>query len=193
MCVLSDCVVRIETELWVIRLHYLCEKACVPNCSNLRPYDCIWTVALSCLRVINLTRGHSACMATWPAVDTGQWPLGTNSAQFTVYRLKHSCQTARAAARPIPEGMTIFCLVSFTTGAVRSAMPATAGFLVVTCNAYYKAVFHIAMNNKMSPNRTAAFKKTYLGSRPIQDNKKLANLHLFYLLTDKNACFRGTG
>ena len=34
------------------------------------------------------------------------------------------------ATRPIPEGMTIFCLVSFTTGAVRSAMPATAGFLV---------------------------------------------------------------
>ena len=34
------------------------------------------------------------------------------------------------AARPIPEGMTIFCLVSFTTEAVRSAMPATAGFLV---------------------------------------------------------------
>ena len=38
------------------------------------------------------------------------------------------------AARPIPEGMTIFCLVSFTTGAVRSAMPATAGFLVVFFN-----------------------------------------------------------
>jgi len=34
------------------------------------------------------------------------------------------------AARPIPEGMTIFCMVSFTTGAVRSAMPAIAGFLV---------------------------------------------------------------
>jgi len=66
----------------------------------------------------------------WPAVGTGQWPLGTNSAQFTVYRLRHSCLTARMAARPIPEGMTIFCLVSFTTGAVRSAMPATAGFLV---------------------------------------------------------------
>ena len=43
----------------------------------------------------------------------------------------HSCPTARTAARLIPEGMTIFCLVSFTTGAVRSAMPATAGFLVV--------------------------------------------------------------
>ena len=131
MCVLSDCVVRNETGLWVIRLHYLCEKACVPNCSNLRPYDCIWTVTLSCLRAINLTRDHSACMATWPAVGTGQWPLGTNSAQFTVYRLRHRCPTARTAARPIPEGMTIFCLVSFTTGAVRSAMPATAGFLVL--------------------------------------------------------------
>jgi len=39
------------------------------------------------------------------------------------------------AARPIPEGMTIYCLVSITTGAVRSAMPATAGFLVM----YYDA------------------------------------------------------
>ena len=29
MCVLSDCVVRIENGLWVIRLHYLCEKAYV--------------------------------------------------------------------------------------------------------------------------------------------------------------------
>jgi len=74
-------------------------------------------------------RDHSACIA-WPAVGTGQWPLGTNSAQFTVYRLRHTCPTARTAARPIPEGMTIFCLVSFTTGAVRSAMPATAGLLV---------------------------------------------------------------
>ena len=81
MCVL-DCVVRIETGLWVIRLHYLCEKACIPNCSNLRPYDCIWTVALSCLRAINLTRDHSACMATWPAVGTGHWALTAHSSQF---------------------------------------------------------------------------------------------------------------
>ena len=51
-------------------------------------------------------------MATWPAVGTGQWP---RQAQFTVYRLRHSCPTARTAARPITEGMTIFCLVSFTT------------------------------------------------------------------------------
>ena len=86
---------------------------------------------MSCLRAINLTRDHSACMATWPAVGTGQWPLGTDSAQFTVYRLRHSCPTARTAARPIPEGMTIFCLVSFTTGAVRSTVPATARFLVI--------------------------------------------------------------
>jgi len=28
MCVLSDCVVRIETGFWVIRLHYV---ACVQN------------------------------------------------------------------------------------------------------------------------------------------------------------------
>jgi len=48
--------------------------------------------------------------------------------------MRHSCPTARTAARPIPEGMTIFCLVSFTTGAVRSAMTATAGFLVKTGN-----------------------------------------------------------
>ena len=75
-------------------------------------------------------------MATWPAVGTGQWALGTNSAQFTVYRLRHSCPTARTAARPIPEGTTIFCLVSFTTGAVRSAMPATAGFLVKDLGLY---------------------------------------------------------
>jgi len=74
-------------------------------------------------------RDHSAW--AWPAVGNGQWPLGTSSAQFTVYRLRHSCPTARTAARPIPEGMTIFCLVSFTTGAVQSAMPATAGLLVL--------------------------------------------------------------
>jgi len=66
-------------------------------------------------------------------VGSGQWPLGTNSAQFIVYRL-HEAQLSNCqdGCRPIPEGMTIFCLVSFTTGAVRSAMPATAGFLVST-------------------------------------------------------------
>ena len=32
--------------------------------------------------------------------------------QVTVYRLRHRCPTARTAARPIPEGMTIFCLVA---------------------------------------------------------------------------------
>jgi len=45
------------------------------------------------------------------------------------------------AARPIPEGMTIFCLVSFTTGAVRSAMPAIAGFLVLPRDAHAVCVY----------------------------------------------------
>ena len=63
------------------------------------------------------------------ALASGHWALIVNSSH-AVYRLRHSCPTARTAARPIPEGMTIFYLVNFTTGAVRSAMPATAGFLV---------------------------------------------------------------
>jgi len=88
-----------------------------------------------------------ACRGHWPA-----WPLGTSSAHCTVhslpYRLRHSltdqdrCPTARTAARPIPEGMTIFCLLTASTsqirtawlylwlGAVRSATPSVQlGFL----------------------------------------------------------------
>ena len=43
---------------------------------------------------------------TWPAVGTGRWALAVHRS----HRLRHRCPTARTAARPIPEGMTIFCL-----------------------------------------------------------------------------------
>ena len=50
----------------------------------------------------------------------GHWLLGTSSArQVTVYRLRHRCPSARTAARPIPEGMTIFCLVALCIVAKR--------------------------------------------------------------------------
>jgi len=109
MCVLSDCVVRIETGLWVIRLHYV---AYVPEMLSIwllwsGPRDrSAWAMGVAC-------RGH--------------WPLGTSGAQFTVYRrLRHSltdhdrCPTARTAARPIPEGMTIFCLPTASTSQIHT-------------------------------------------------------------------------
>ena len=72
------------------------------------------------------------------------WALAAGHyAQVTVYRLRHRCPTARTAARPIPEGMTIFCLVTFTTGAVRSAMPATVGFLV---KSLFRPLFHLRLS-----------------------------------------------
>ena len=110
MCILSDCVVRIETGLWVIRLHYVVRK---PTSEMLLSIWPLWTMRPQCMGVA--CRGH--------------WPLGTSSAQFTVYRyrLRHSltdqdsCPTVRTAARPIPEGMTIFCLPTASTSQIRTA------------------------------------------------------------------------
>jgi len=71
--VLSDCVVRIETGLWVIRFHYV---AYVP------------VMLLSIWLLWSGPRDHSpwamgvACRGHWPA-----WPLGNSSALFTVYRI----------------------------------------------------------------------------------------------------------
>jgi len=45
-------------------------------------------------------------------MGTGQWPLGTSSAQLTVYRLRHRCPTARTAARPIPVWLFALCIVA---------------------------------------------------------------------------------
>ena len=63
------------------------------------------------------------CMGDGPrdVACRGHWPLGTSSArQVTVYRLRHRCPTAcRTAARTIPEGMTIFCLVALCIVAKR--------------------------------------------------------------------------
>ena len=108
MCVLSDCVVRIETRLWVIHLHYVVWK---PTSKMLLSIWLLWTTRPQCMGVA--CRGH--------------WPLGTSSAQFTVYRLRHSltnqdrCPTARTVARPVPEGMTIFCLPTTSTSQIRTA------------------------------------------------------------------------
>jgi len=74
MCVLSDCVVRIETGLWVIRLHYV---AYVPKCCYVFDY----------CGVDHATTGHGR--RAWPAVGTGRWALAVHSSQFT-YRLRHS-------------------------------------------------------------------------------------------------------
>jgi len=81
MCVLSDCVVRIETGLCVIRFHYV---AYVPE------------MLLSIWLLWSGSRDHSA-WATGVSCR-GHWPLGTSSAQVTVYRLRHRCPTARMAA-----------------------------------------------------------------------------------------------
>ena len=69
MCVLSDCVVRIETGLWVIRLHYV---AYVRNVVNVFDY---WGVDLA-----TTVHGRRAL----PAVGTGRWALAVHSSQFTV-------------------------------------------------------------------------------------------------------------
>ena len=72
MCVLSDCVVRIETGLWVIRLHYLCEKSYVRNVVQyLTTVE--WTTRPKCM---GDGRGLPWALA-----------VGTSSAQFTVYRI----------------------------------------------------------------------------------------------------------
>jgi len=147
MCVLSDCAVRIETGLWVIRLHYVVWK---PTSEMLLTIWLLWTTRPQCMGVA--CRGH--------------WPLGTSSAQFTVYRLRHSltnhelsncqdgCQTNSRRyndllstgihdVNKIEDFLDNFisvvvlrtfsielCLVSFTTGAVRSAIPSIQlGFL----------------------------------------------------------------
>jgi len=52
------------------------------------------------------------------ALATGHWALAVHRT-FTVYRLRHRCPTARTATRPIPEGMTIFCLVALCIVAKR--------------------------------------------------------------------------
>jgi len=68
MCVLSDFVVRIKTGLWVIRLHYLCEKAYFRN-------------VVKYLTTVEWTTRPQGVACH------GHWPLGTSSAQFTVYRI----------------------------------------------------------------------------------------------------------
>jgi len=70
MCVLSDCAVRIETGLWVICLHYVVWK---PTSEILLTIWLLWTTQPECMGVA--CRGH--------------WPLGTSSAQFTVYSTKY--------------------------------------------------------------------------------------------------------
>ena len=94
----------------LIRLHYVVWK---PTSEMLLSIWLLWTTRPQCMGVA--CRGH--------------WPLGTSSAQFTVYwyRLRHSltnqdsCPTARTAARPIPKGMTIFCLPTASTSRIRTA------------------------------------------------------------------------
>ena len=68
MCVLSDCVVRIETRLWVIRFHYV---AYVRNVVKYLTTD-----------VDHATTVHGR--RAWPAVGTGHWALAVHSSQFTV-------------------------------------------------------------------------------------------------------------
>ena len=67
MCVLSDCVVRIETGLWVIRFHYV---AYFQN-------------AVKYLTTVEWTTRPQYIWA-WPAVGTGCWELAVHSSQFTV-------------------------------------------------------------------------------------------------------------
>jgi len=105
------CIVGLCSQNWNRTLGYSfalrSEKAYVPNVVK-------YLITVDCG-----PRDHSA--SAWPAVGTGQWPLGTSSAQFTVYRLRHRCPTARTAARPISEGMTIFCLPTASTSQIRTA------------------------------------------------------------------------
>jgi len=56
MCVLSDCVVRIETGLWVIRFHYV---AYVRNV----------------VKYLTTDVDHAT---QWPAVGTGHWALAVH-------------------------------------------------------------------------------------------------------------------
>jgi len=112
---LSDCVVRIETGLWVIRFHYV---AYVQNVVKYLTTD---------VDHAKTVHGRGLPWALPTGVGTAHWALGTSNAQFTVYRLRHSitnqdrCPTARTAARPIPEGMTIFCLLTASTSQIRTA------------------------------------------------------------------------
>jgi len=54
----------------------------------------------------------------WPAVGTGHWALAVHSATVHSLTNQDSCPTARTAARPIPEGMTIFCLPTASTSQI---------------------------------------------------------------------------
>jgi len=62
----------------------------------------IWLLCMDCG-----PRDHSACMA-WPAVGTGQWPLGTNSAHFTVYRLRHTGTVVQLPGRLPDQFLTVW-------------------------------------------------------------------------------------
>jgi len=75
MCVLSDCVVRIETGLWVIRFHYVAY--------SLRPSNVVkylttvkWTTRPQCT-------GDGRSLP-WALAGVA---AGTSSALFTVYRM----------------------------------------------------------------------------------------------------------
>ena len=66
---LLNCVVRIETGVWVIRLHYVVWK---PTSEMLLSIWLLWSGP----------RDHSAW--AWPAMGTGRWALAVHSSQFTV-------------------------------------------------------------------------------------------------------------
>ena len=75
---------------------------------------------------------HATTVHAWRglpwALASGHWALAT-LAQFTVYRLRHSCPTARTAARPIPEGMTIFVWLVLRLGQYGRPCQQQLGFL----------------------------------------------------------------
>ena len=80
------------------------------------------------------TTVHAWCGLPW-ALASGHWALAT-LAQFTVYRLRHSCPTARTAARPIPEGMTIFVWLVLRLGQYGWPCQQQLGFLLPTPPAF---------------------------------------------------------
>ena len=86
----------------------------------------------------------------------GRWAVHT--AQVTVYRLRHRCPTARTAARPIPEGMTIFCLVALCTVAKRyvlakNCLKERIGNQVKELIFWVAAVFLLPVSPIRSPRR----------------------------------------
>jgi len=145
MCILSDCVVRIETGLWVIRFHYL---AYVP------------VMLLSIWLLWSGPRDHSpwatgvACRGHWPAS-----PLGTSSAHCTVhslpYRLRHSlidqdrCPTARTAARTdrVDLSNTYRVIVLVTGGSTVGHPSVQLGFLFVLPNILKFSKHRIRLSN----------------------------------------------